>query len=87
MFFLQETKTKETCELMLKSLKMDAYSEVRQKVFAVASIKFAVAKYNLTVASTKFAAAMVSRSKGPSVQTENTHCNENWTHCSNDKSS
>ena len=77
-FFVQETKTKETCESMPKSLKMGAYSEARQKVFAIASVKFATAKYDLAAVSTKFAAAKVFRSRGPSGQPEKTHCSENW---------
>ena len=48
---------------------MDAYSEARQKVFAAA-------KHNPVAASTKFAAAKVSRSKGPGVQPENTRCSD-----------
>ena len=74
---MQETKTKETCESMPKSLKMDAYSEARQRVFDAASVKFAAAKYDLPATSTKFAVAKVFRSKGPGVLTESTHCSEN----------
>ena len=83
MFFLQETKTKE----MPKSLKIDAYSEARQRVFAAVSVKFVAAKYDLTATRTKFTAAKVSRSKGLGVQTESTRCSENWSHCSEDTSS
>ena len=54
---MQETKTKEMCESMPKSLKMDAYSEAR----------LAAAKHGLAAASTKFVAAKVSRSKGLGV--------------------
>ena len=46
---------------MPKSLKMDAYSETRQKVFAAPSAKFTVAKSDLAEASVKFAAAKVSK--------------------------
>ena len=66
---------------------MDAYSEARQKVFAVASVKFAIAKYDLAAASTKFTAGKVSRSRGPGVQPENTRGSENWSCYSDDKSS
>ena len=41
-FFLQETKTKEICESMPKSLKMGAYSEARQKVFAAKTVRVEV---------------------------------------------
>ena len=75
-FFLQETKTKEMCESMPKSLKMDAYSEARQRVFAAASVKFVAVKYNLAAASTKFASASVSRFKVVVVQPESTRYSE-----------
>ena len=84
MFFLQETKTKETYESMSKSLKMDAYSEARQKVFAATSVKFASVKYDLAAASTKFTAAKVFKSRGLGVQPKNTRCSENWSRCSDD---
>ena len=72
---------------MPKSLKMDAYSEARQKIFAIASVKFTAAKYDLAVVSTKFAAAKASRSIELGVQPENTRCSENWSRCSDDASS
>ena len=59
--FLAGNKDQETCKSMPKSLKMDAYSEARQKVFAAA-------KYDLIAASTKFAAVKVFRSRGPGGQ-------------------
>ena len=68
MFFLQETKTKEMCESMPKNLKMDAYSEARQRVFTAASLIFAAAKYDLAAVSTKFTAVRVSRFKAEVVQ-------------------
>ena len=56
---------------------MDAYSEARQRVFAAASLIFATVKYDLAAASTKFAAARVSRFKVAVVQPESTCYSEN----------
>ena len=61
---------------------MDAHSESRQRVFAAGSVKFAVVKYILAAAKTKFAAARIFRFKGPGVQLESTRYSENISHCS-----
>ena len=61
---------------------MDVYSEARQRVFAVVSVKFAAVKYILVAVRTNFAAARISRTKGPGVQSESTRYSENTAHCS-----
>ena len=64
-----------------KPQRMDAYSESRQIVLAVASVKLAAAKYILTTAKPKFAAARIFRIKGPAIQPKPTGCSENTSHC------
>ena len=79
--FLVGNKDQRNVRINAKSLKIDAYSETRQKVFTEASLIFTTAKYDLAVASTKFATARVSRFKVAVVQPESTRCSENTSHC------
>ena len=61
---------------------MDAYNESRLRIFAAASVKFAVVKYILAAARTKFGAARIFRIKGSGVQPESTSCSKNISRCS-----
>ena len=66
--FLVGNKDQGNVRIDVKKLqKMDAYGEAKQRVFATASVKFAVVKYILTAVRTNFTAARVSRTKGPGV--------------------
>ena len=79
--FLVGNKDQGHVRIDAKKPQMDAYSEARQRVFAVASVKFAAAKYDLVVASTKLATMRVSRFKVAGVQPKSTCCSENTAHC------